>query len=169
MEKIFFNSFSVLLSIIILFVHTQSLSARPGNEVIPSINKSAFDLNEESLNEAMKELNMLEAYLDQNVGVSYKDLAESGSELIFNVSTISSPMGIENGGDDLLGIPPFLWGCILGWLGLLMVYILTDNDKEQVKKALKGCVVGTGVAVTVGIVFYLAFFSLLLASESYYY
>ena len=167
MKKNVLKSFSILLSVIILFVHTQSLSARPGNEGIPSINKSAFDLNEESLNEAMKELNLLEAYLNQNVGVSYKDLAESGSELILNVSNNSSPMGIENGGDDLLGIPPFLWGCILGWLGLLMVYILTDNDKEQVKKALKGCLVGTGVAVAVGAVFYIAFFSLLLAAADY--
>jgi hypothetical protein len=147
MKKILLKSFSVLLAMIVLAVHTQSLSAKPLNVSIPSMDESVFNLDQESLLVAMHELNELEAYLDQNVGLSYSDLAAEGSELILNISKTSSPLGMEGDGDDLLGIPPFLWGCILGWVGLLLVYILTDNDKELVKKALTGCLVGTGVTV----------------------
>ncbi len=42
-----------------------------------------------------------------------------------------------------LGIPSFLWGCCLGVIGILLVYVLTDGDRDQTKKALWGCVVGS--------------------------
>ncbi len=46
-----------------------------------------------------------------------------------------------------LGIPSFLWGCILGVIGILLVYILTDGDKLETKKALWGMLVWVGVWV----------------------
>ena len=147
MKKIFFKSFSVLLALIMLTVQTQSLSARPINAGLQSIGESALNLDQESLNAAMQELNALETYLDQNAGVTYNDLAAVGSELILNVSASSSPLGFDQDGENVLGIPPFLWGCVLGWVGLLIVYIATDNDRTQVKKALTGCLIGTGVSV----------------------
>lgn len=153
MKKIFFKSCSVLLAMIVLVVQTQSLSAKPLTVALPSMNESVFNLDQESLLLAMNELNELESYLDQNAGVTYSDLAAAGSELILNVTNSSAPLGMEEGGDDLLGIPPFLWGCILGWVGLLLVYILTDNDKAQVKKALTGCIVSTGVSIALYVVY----------------
>lgn len=51
-----------------------------------------------------------------------------------------------SGGEPPLGIPSFLWGCCLGVSGLIVVYIVTDNDREEVKKALNGCLV-SGVVV----------------------
>ena len=45
-------------------------------------------------------------------------------------------------------IASFLWGCAFGWVGLLIVYLVTDNDKEQTKKALWGCL-ANGVAIVV--------------------
>lgn len=35
----------------------------------------------------------------------------------------------------------FWWGCCLGVIGLALVYIITDNNKQEVKSALIGCVV----------------------------
>ncbi len=49
--------------------------------------------------------------------------------------------------DPLMGISPFLWGCCLGVLGIVLVYVLTDGDKDMVKKSVIGCVVGTGTWV----------------------
>jgi hypothetical protein len=153
MKKIFLKSFSVFLAIIMLLGQSQSLSAKTINASLPSIDESVFNLDKALLNEAMQDLNELEAYLEQNEGLTYSDLTVSGSELILNVSDNSMPFGMEQGDDDLLGIPPFLWGCVLGWVGLLLVYILTDNDKALVKKALTGCLVGTGVSVLLYVVY----------------
>ncbi len=143
----------MLLAFIMLFTQTQSLFARTINANMPSIDESAFNIDMESLQTAMQDLNKLETYLDQNAGVTYSDLEAVGSELIINVSGSSSPMGMDQDGDDLMGIPPFLWGCVLGWVGLLLVYILTDNDKAQVKKAFTGCLVSTGVSVALYVVY----------------
>jgi len=35
----------------------------------------------------------------------------------------------------------FWWGCCLGVIGLALVYIITDNNKQEVKSALIGCVI----------------------------
>ncbi len=39
------------------------------------------------------------------------------------------------------GIPSFIWGFCFGLLGVLFVYLMTDNNKEEAKKAFIGCVV----------------------------
>jgi len=46
-----------------------------------------------------------------------------------------------------LGIPAFFWGCCFGLLGVILVILVTDNDKSQTKKALYGCLTATGTAV----------------------
>jgi len=40
--------------------------------------------------------------------------------------------------DRALGIPGFVWGFCLGGIGILVVYLVTE-DKEETKKALYGC------------------------------
>jgi len=40
-----------------------------------------------------------------------------------------------------LGIPGFVWGLVLGVVGILVVYLVTE-DKEETKKALYGCIAG---------------------------
>lgn len=152
MKKVLLRGLSVIMAVIILVAQTQSLAAKTVQINLPSVNESVFNLDEDALNSAMQELNELENYLALNEGTSYNDLLASGSELIANVSNSSSPMGMAQEGEAPLGIPAFLWGCVLGWVGLLVVYIVTDNDKAQVKKALIGCLVGTGVWVVVYVV-----------------
>ncbi len=71
------------------------------------------------------------------------------SELLNRESFLSAA-----GDNDPLNIPSFWWGCCLGALGIILVYIFTDNDKAEAKKAFYGCLVGTGVAV----VAYFAYF-----------
>lgn len=56
------------------------------------------------------------------------------------------PLNLPGTYDAALGIPGFWWGCIFGPIGLLVVYVVTDNDKHEVKGALTGCIVGTVVS-----------------------
>lgn len=57
--------------------------------------------------------------------------------------------------EDPLGIPGFWWGCIMGPLGILMAYVLSDNDKYQARQALTGCIVNGVVSAGIAVVYYL--------------
>lgn len=160
MKKILFRSLSFLLAFIMLTAQTYSLSAKTVTPSTPSVEESAFILDQDALDLAFAELNKLDNYLALNEGVTYADLQAIGSSLITNVSDISAPLGqAEDGKEPPLGIPAFWWGCVLGWVGLLLVYVLTDKDKEQTKKAMTGCLVGTGVSTVILVVYYVWLYS----------
>ena len=156
------------MAIVLLFAQNLSLSARNIEINIPSVDVSLFELDESVLSVAMYELNRLNNYIVQNEGVTYEDLMVLESSLIENVSNSSAPLGFANESEDPLGIPAFLWGCFLGWVGILIVYMITDNDKEQVKKALKGCLVAGGAYVVIGIV-YIVIIAAFVTSADYSY
>mgnify|MGYP007051326105 FL=1 len=44
---------------------------------------------------------------------------------------------------DMPLVSGFWWGCCLGVIGLAIVYFVTDHDKDQVRKALFGCLIAT--------------------------
>jgi hypothetical protein len=135
-----------------LFVQTQVFASPTNFNVdLPSLDVSVFQLDDASLNFAMQELNELESYLNLNEGVTYSDVAKNASELVLNVSSSPAPAG---GSEDPLGIPSFLWGCVLGWVGILIVYLVSDEDMDETKKALWGCLTGTAVGV---VVYFVAF------------
>lgn len=140
---------------VILSAQCYSLSARPLSVGIPSVDEEVFYLDQSALDLAFAELNELDAYLDENSGITYSAMEAAGSTLIANISDITAPFGqTDEGNEPLLGIPAFWWGCVLGWVGLLLVYIMTDNDKTQTKKAFNGCLVSTGVGVVFSVLYY---------------
>lgn len=162
MRKILFKSLSVFMAFVMLFAQSQALTARPIDLALPDLDKSAFTLDQDALDVALSELIELDNFLAQNEGVLYADMEAEGNVLISDISDISAPLGMAPASDDLLGIPAFWWGCVLGWIGLLLVYILTDQNKEETKKAFNGCLVGTAVSVAFTLVYYLVIY------EAYY-
>jgi len=171
MKKFLFKSISLFMAIVLLFAQIQNLSANNIEIIFASNDESIFELDENVLSVAMYELNRLENCIIQNEGLYYEDLKLLNSALIENVSNSSAPMGFTTESEDPLGIPAFLWGCFLGWVGILLVYMITDNDKAQVKKALTGCLVAGGVYVVIGVV-YVVFVAAILtnvATTDYYY
>jgi len=42
--------------------------------------------------------------------------------------------------DPMPVLPAFWWGCFLGWVGILIVYLVTE-DRDQTRSALWGCIV----------------------------
>lgn len=145
MRSFLFKSTAVIMSIVLLFSQTLSLSARNSDLPLPVIDESVLVLDEDALNEAMTELNELDEYLNDNEGVTFTELESSDSELIRNMDNSTAPLGMDQENEPPLGIPSFLWGCILGIVGILLVYILTDGDKSETKKALWGMLVWVGV------------------------
>ncbi len=49
----------------------------------------------------------------------------------------------DKGPESLFGIPPFWWGFFLNWVGALLVYLLTEQNKEYTKEAIIGFLVSS--------------------------
>lgn len=165
MKKLLIKSISILMALILVVAQTKNLSARIVEIGIPSIDESVFELNLDYLHSTMHELNELEIYLENHTGTSYFDIAKTEITFINQISDSSAPMGMDPETGPPLGIPSFLWGCVFGLVGIIVVYIITDNDKAQVKKALNGCIF-YGVTIAA---FYVVYFLLLLDESSIYY
>ncbi len=162
MKKLYFKSLSVFMAFLLLTVQSHILSAKPLDFGVPGIDQTVFDLDENSLEQAMASLNDLDTYLNDHQGVTYSELKETSSELVADLSDLAAPLGASQSGEDPLGIPAFWWGCVLGWVGILLVYIFSDNDKVQTKKALNGCLISTGI----GVILYVVYAAVLIENTS---
>ena len=85
----------------------------------------------------MTQLNKLEGYILDNPGTTLDQMATNGNTLFSD--TFGNP-GFNQINEKTLGIPGFLWGCTIGWVGILVVY-LNGNDPHEVKQATIGCIV----------------------------
>ena len=152
MKKTLFKSISMIMAFTFLFVQTQVYAHAPlmdEIDYVPSVDQSIFNLDEANLEIAMADLNQLDSYLLQHPEATYQDVVKDNASLVANVSAIAAPAGENNGP---LGIPSFLWGCVFGVIGVLLVYLMTDNNMDETKKALWGCFTGTAVFVLLNFV-----------------
>jgi hypothetical protein len=168
MKKFLLKSVSIILALVLLSAQSYNVYAKEMTVAIPELDESAFTFNEAVINDVLSELNELDAYLENNEEATYETLLASGSELLADIESSASPMGMaDQAGEPPLGIPSFLWGCVFGILGLLVVYIMTEQDKVETKKALWGCVASTAVSVVLYMVVWGAWAAV--ASDPYYY
>ena len=128
-------------------------------------NEDLFVVDEAALEQEFAELDALEAYVLENGG-DYETIAQNAGHLLGdlnleggNVAQVLAGAGAME--DTPLGIPPFLWGFCLGFVGLAIVYFITE-DSDLTKKALYGCIAGT----VLSIVFYALFWGAWFASNS---
>jgi hypothetical protein len=111
-----------------------------------------FNYEEENISAEFEQLNNIEDYVNQNGGLTLEELKAQKGSLVEGI-TLSADSAASLAADELpLGIPAFWWGCVLTVLGVILVYVLTDQDKEQTKKALLGCLVTAGVYVVFWVV-----------------
>lgn len=101
----------------------------------------AMVMNEQSINAEFEKLNKLEQYVTSHEGTTLEDVKDT--ELTKDLNLDTNVINSVAAGDLPLNIPAFWWGCVLGVLGIILVYVLTDKDKEQTKKALYGCLIWT--------------------------
>ncbi|MBK6975854.1 MAG: hypothetical protein IPH28_01045 [Cytophagaceae bacterium] len=122
----------------------------------------------ENLNQEFDQINKIEKYVNEHPGTTIDQLKSENSELIKNI-TISEEIGanfalVES---DTMGIPPFWRGFCLGFWGIIIVYIISDNDKSATKKALQGCITAAGIYVGLYMIFIII--GLTSVSTGYYY
>lgn len=112
--------------------------------VITSYAESAtadlFQINEEEVTTQVAELTNLENYVTAHQGVTLTDVITASSEgkANFDVSMLTN-FATTYAEGPVAGIPSFLWGCVLGPVGVLAVYLISEEDKQETKKALYGC------------------------------
>ncbi len=120
---------------------------------------SLFSYNKEAVSSKMNKVNAVENFVNQNDGITISTMNAEGQQL-----TAAANLSEENSMSSSLldgpaGIPSFLWGCVLSWVGILVVYLVTQ-DGDETKKALFGCLAGAGV----WLVFYIVYFVIVLGS-----
>lgn len=125
------------------------------NEETASLNNNISEnevlvYNPERTNSHFEKLNELEAFIEQNQEISFETIKDT--DLVKDIELDTNTLATITKDNELpLNIPAFLWGCFLGGLGILLVYIFTE-DKEQTKKALYGCLTAGGVVAVIYIV-----------------
>lgn len=105
----------------------------------------AFKVDKQQIQNEFTDLNALEQTVIDNNNMSLTELQQNNL-LPDNFSAMNftnTNMMME----PPLGIPGFWWGCVLGVVGVLIVYFLSEKDKAETKQALIGCLVATGVII----------------------
>lgn len=151
METLIFCAFSGILF----------LSGTPLRAADPGL----FFYDHEKINSEIAELNQLEIYLRENPGILLADLIRNDSP---GTSDQSLPSGMITSlalsgmiAEPPLGIPSYIWGCMFGVGGVAIVYFLTEEDRDETKKAFNGC-------ITAGVVT-LALYAVLFSTGILYY
>ena len=117
---------------------------------INASNTDLFSYNKNEVEAQLDELTQLENYVNDNQGVTLNDLQNSNSNILESLN-LNESNGINfSMAEPPLGIPSFIWGCCLGFVGIGIVYFMTE-DKEETKKALWGCILGTVVGTTISV------------------
>jgi len=119
-----------------------------------------FNLDYNAVQTEFADLDQLSDMVTANSDLTYSSLKLSNENMVSGLNLVAgttSPFGTF--GEPLLGIPSFLWGCVFGPIGMVVVYIGTDEDKDETKKALWGCIASSATYTVVWIIYYVAVLS----------
>ena len=101
------------------------------------------------LDQAFEGMSELEQVVESR-NATYATLAAENHPLLQEIISDTDVAGtligaVAPSGDKLLGIGGFWWGFCLGLIGIILVYTAIEGDarKEQGRKSMLGCLVGT--------------------------
>ena len=103
-------------------------------------NSSLFSYDKAAVNAKMNNVSAVETYVNQNDGVTVSSMNADGQQLVAAANLSEENSLSSSLLDGPVGVPSFLWGCVLGPLGILIVYLVTQ-DGDETKKSLYGCIV----------------------------
>jgi hypothetical protein len=156
MKQMILKSFCIFFAVMMMTMQTFAYSISAANAITQSDIQTITQFNDAEVYTAFEEVTALDQYLTVNEGKTFADISRENSSILNGVSAVTSlPLTSPANGELALGIPSFLWGCALGWVGMLIVYLITE-DKVQTKKALYGCILGTVIEVVLYVVVFAA-------------
>jgi hypothetical protein len=101
-----------------------------------------FSYDHESMAIEMAALDNLEEFVTENPSVSLSEMLASDNELASNMAETNAFYGFDLMNDRALGIGGFWWGCCLGPVGVVIVWLVAD-DPGETKKSIFGCIVSS--------------------------
>jgi hypothetical protein len=114
-----------------------------------------FDYN--AVQTEFTQLNQLGDMVTANADLTFSVLKLTNENLVNSLKLVSEgTLPGAAAGEPVAGIPSFLWGCVLGPVGLAIVYIGTEKDKVETRKAMWGCITSVGVEVVVYVIYWAA-------------
>ncbi len=108
-------------------------------------------LQKEDFTSEFKKLNQLESIIKANPNLTVDSVIKEQPQLLKDLG-INSETKSNIGDDDPMkpaGFPAFWWGFCLGVWGILIVYLITDNDKAALSKTVKGCITASAIGLGV--------------------
>jgi hypothetical protein len=147
---------------------TFALSSKTNASFTENEISSITEFNDAEIYDAFAEVSSLDQYLAENNDKTFADISQENGSLLNGISATTTLPFSASSDELVLGIPSFFWGCVFGWVGLLVVYLVLEN-KDQTKKALTGCVIGTLVTVVLYVVVFAAAASTASTTSPYYY
>lgn len=138
---------------IILFMPLLSLANANRIALPPDSSLSnLFHLDEEVVYQSVSDLSRLEDYVKNQGEVNLSKLQTDNHPLVQNIQFSPEHFTFI---EPPLGIPSFVWGFCLGFIGMAVVYFVTE-DKEEVKLALYGCLVSSAVSLAINLMYTLS-------------
>jgi hypothetical protein len=113
-----------------------------------------FKLDYNAVQTEFTQLNQLATMVISNSDLTYTALKLADGNLVESLRLVPESALPQSEKNPVLGIPSFLWGCGLGVVGMLVVYIVSDKDKVETKKAMWGCITWTAVVVVVDLIWW---------------
>ncbi|MGC9341211.1 MAG: hypothetical protein ACP5E3_00775, partial [Bacteroidales bacterium] len=120
-----------LLSVVLLMAFGSNLFAGSGD---------LFSYDKVAVETELAELTEIENYVASNPETTLSLLKTDNNQLLTGLNLYSPYAMGMNLDDPPLGIPSFLWGCVFSVAGVVIVYLVTDEDKDETKKAFFGCI-----------------------------
>jgi len=113
-------------------------------------NAEVFEMDENFVNTELAQLTELENFVVENEGITLSEIDASNGLLaeLNGSNDILHTLEMIGRGDPPLGIPSFLWGACFGFVGIGIVYFVTD-DRDETKKALIGCAIVQGIGLLI--------------------
>jgi hypothetical protein len=119
-----------------------------------------FNLDYNAVQTELAGLDQLSDMVAANADLTYTSLKLSNASMVNGLNLVAGMASpFSTFGEPLLGVPSFLWGCVFGPIGMVVVYIGTEEDKEETKKAMWGCIVSSASYTVVWIIYYVAVLS----------
>lgn len=127
-----------------LLISSSLLAIKPTTN--PGELAKKFEDCSEQINTELNDLHNVNNLIIEN-DMNYTELSAAHADMVSSTNLSAASEGILDGHPDSpAGIAGFWWGLVLGWVGMLIVYLTMDEGsgrKEQVMNALWGCVIGT--------------------------
>ncbi len=117
-----------------------------------------FKLDYKAVQTEFSELNQLASMVTANADLTYTSLQLTNSNLVTSLRLVPESVLPDGTNNPVLGIPSFLWGCAFGVVGMLVVYLVSNQDMVETKKALWGCITWTAVVIVLDLVWWGAFY-----------